>query len=183
MVGGTDGEQSRSGILKYVCAVSSAQKKKLIAQLVKHVEGEMDTMRKAALDAAEGATHAEAKPENDKDTRAIEASYLAAGQAERYRTMERSLKVLVQLDVPELKTTAPIVSTALITLEDEDGETTRYLLLPSFGGVVLTEGNQKIQVVTPPSPLGAALLGRTTGDTIELRVKSGRKELTITEVA
>ena len=42
-----------------------------------HVEGEIATMRKAALDAAEGATHAEAKPENDKDTRAIEASYLA----------------------------------------------------------------------------------------------------------
>jgi len=165
-----------------VAPAREKKKQQLLAQLVKHVEGEMDTMRKAALDAAEGATHAEAKPENDKDTRAIEASYLAAGQAERYRRIEKSLKVLVQLDVPELKSNASIVSTALITLEDEEGAPTRYLLLPYFGGVVLTMNGEKVQVITPPSPLGAALLGRTTGDTIELRVKSGRKELTITDV-
>jgi len=31
----------------------------------------------------EGATHEENKPENDKDTRALEQSYLARGQAQR----------------------------------------------------------------------------------------------------
>jgi len=162
--------------------VSRAKKKKLIAALVKHVEAEMATMRKAALDAAEGATHAEAKPENDKDTRAIEASYLAAGQAERFRQLEASLKVLRGLELPELPKTAPIAATAVVTLEDEDGELTRFLMLPSFGGVVLEHEGQKVQVVTPPSPLGAALLGRTRGETIELRAKAGRRELTITDV-
>ncbi|MBS1151446.1 MAG: uncharacterized protein H6Q89_3144 [Myxococcaceae bacterium] len=162
--------------------MSRAKKKKLIAALVKHVEAEMATMRKAALDAAEGATHAEAKPENDKDTRAIEASYLAAGQAERFRQLEASLKVLRGLELPELPKTAPIAATAVVTLEDEDGELTRFLMLPSFGGVVLEHEGQKVQVVTPPSPLGAALLGRTRGETIELRAKAGRRELTITDV-
>lgn len=162
--------------------MSRARKKKLIALLVTHVEGEMATMRKAALDAAEGATHAEAKPENDKDTRAIEASYLAAGQAERFRQLEAALKVLVGLELRELPKRAPITATAVVTLEDEEGEQTRFLLLPSFGGVVLEDQGQKVQVVTPPSPLGTALLGRTEGDVIELRVKSGRRELTIVEV-
>ncbi len=162
--------------------VSRAKKKKLISRLITHVEGEMATMRKAALDAAEGATHAEAKPENDKDTRAIEASYLAAGQAERFRQLETSLKILICLDLLELSKSSPITSTAVVTLEDEDGALTRYLLLPSFGGVVLEHEGHKVQVVTPPSPLGTALLGKTQGDVIELRVKSGRKELTITDV-
>lgn len=162
--------------------MSRAKKKKLILLLVQHVEAEMATMRKAALDAAEGATHAEAKPENDKDTRAIEASYLAAGQAERFRQLEASLKVLRGLELPELPKTAPIAATAVVTLEDEDGELTRFLMLPSFGGVVLEHEGQKVQVVTPPSPLGAALLGRTRGETIELRAKAGRRELTITDV-
>ena len=162
--------------------MSNAKKKKLIARLVTHVEGEIATMRKAALDAAEGATHAEAKPENDKDTRAIEASYLAAGQAERFRQLDASLKVLLSLELLELSKTAPIAATAVVTLEDDDGELTRFLLLPSFGGVVLEHEGKKVQVVTPPSPLGTALLGRSQGDVIELRVKSGRRELTIVDV-
>ena len=162
--------------------VSHAKKQKLIARLIAHVEGEMATMRKAALDAAEGATHAEARPENDKDTRAIEASYLAAGQAERFRQLESSLKVLKGLELPELPKSAPITATAVITLEDDDGERTRFLMLPSFGGVVLEHDGKKVQVVTPPSPLGTALLGRTQGDVIELRGKAGRRELTIVDV-
>ncbi len=162
--------------------VSHAKKKKLIAHLITHVQAEMATMRKAALDAAEGATHAEAKPENDKDTRAIEASYLAAGQAARFRQLEVSLKVLTGLDLLELPKTAPITATAVVTLEDEEGEHSSFLLLPSFGGVVLELEGNKIQVVTPPSPLGTALLGRTRGEVIELKVKSGRRELTIVDV-
>ena len=162
--------------------MSNAKKKKLIARLVTHVEGEIATMRKAALDAAEGATHAEAKPENDKDTRAIEASYLAAGQAERFRQLDASLKVLLSLELLELSKTAPIAATAVVTLEDDDGGLTRFLLLPSFGGVVLEHEGKKVQVVTPPSPLGTALLGRSHGDVIELRVKSGRRELRIVDV-
>ncbi len=162
--------------------MSQAKKKKLIARLVTHVEGEIATMRKAALDAAEGATHAEAKPENDKDTRAIEASYLAAGQAERFRQLEASLKVLINLDLLDRAKSAPISATAVVTLEDDAGEQTRFLMLPSFGGVVLELEGNKVQVVTPPSPLGAALLGRSLGEVIELRVKSGRRELTIVDV-
>ena len=158
------------------------KKKELIARLVTHVQGEMATMRKAALDAAEGATHAEAKPENDKDTRAIEASYLAAGQAERFRQMESALNVLLGLEMAELKKSSPITATAVITLEDDAGEQTAFLLLPSFGGVGLELNGKKVQVVTPPSPLGAALLGRTEGDVIELRAKGGKRELTIIDV-
>ena len=45
--------------------MSRAKKKKLVASLIAHVQGEIATMRKAALDAAEGATHAEARPENE----------------------------------------------------------------------------------------------------------------------
>ena len=162
--------------------MSRARKRKLVERLVAHVEGELATMRKAALDAAEGATHEEAKPENDKDTRAIEASYLAAGQAERFRQLEASLKMLENLELLELKKSAPISSSAVITLEDDDEVKTTYLLLPYFGGVALELEGLKVQVVTPPSPLGAALLGKTTGDVIELRVKAGRRELTIVDV-
>lgn len=139
-------------------------------------------MRKAAYDAAEAATHAEAKPENDKDTRALEASYLAAGQAERVRELETALKMLAGLEVKDVGKTTPICASAVITLEDGEGVKTMFFMSPHGGGVRLDLEGTSVQVVTPQSPLGKALLGRLHGDVIELRGKSGLREMTIADV-
>ena len=144
-------------------------------------------MRKAAYDAAEAATHAEAKPENDKDTRALEASYLAAGQASRVGALENALKLLVGVELKDIGKTTPICATAVITLEDGDGAHSMFFMSPHGGGVRLDlelEGGTRasVQVVTPQSPLGKALLGRLHGDVIELRGKSGLREMTIIDV-
>lgn len=154
----------------------------LLASLLAHVESEIATMRKAAYDAADAATHAEAKPENDKDTRALEASYLAAGQAERVRELEAALKVLAGLELRDIGETTPICASAVITLEDEHGARTLFFMTPHGGGVKLDLEGTGVQVVTPQSPLGKALLGRLHGDTIELRGKSGLREMTIIDV-
>ena len=162
--------------------VNRERKRALLGSLVVQVELEIATMRKAAYDAAEAATHAEAKPENDKDTRALEASYLAAGQAERVRELESALKLLLGLEVRELGTTTPICASAVITLEDDDGVRTVFFMSPHGGGSKLDLDGVVVQVVTPQSPLGKALLGRTHGDTIELRGKSGLREMSIIDV-
>jgi len=142
-------------------------------------------MRKAAYDAAQAATHEEAKPENDKDTRALEASYLAAGQAERVRALETAAKVLAGLELKDIGKTTPICASAVITLEDDEGTRTVFFMSPHGGGVRLELDGAppaSVQVVTPQSPLGKALLGRTHGETIELRGKSGLREMTIVDV-
>jgi transcription elongation GreA/GreB family factor len=162
--------------------VSRERKKALLAALVAQVEGEIATMRKAAYDAAEAATHAEAKPENDKDTRALEASYLAAGQAERVRELESALKLLVSLELRDIGPATPICASAVITLEDDDGASSLFFMSPHGGGLRLDLEGKSVQVVTPQSPLGKALLGRLHGDVIELRGKSGLREMTIVDV-
>jgi hypothetical protein len=58
-------------------------KAQLKAELVTILEGTLAGLERAHADARAGATHEEAKPENDKDTRALEQSYLARGQAIR----------------------------------------------------------------------------------------------------
>ena len=63
-------------------------KKALVATLVEKLDNELANMKRAAKDAREAATHEEAKPENDKDTRALEASYLAGAQAARVRELD-----------------------------------------------------------------------------------------------
>jgi transcription elongation GreA/GreB family factor len=162
--------------------LSRERKRALLASLISHVEAEIANMRRAALDAAEAATHAEAKPENDKDTRALEASYLAAGQASRVGELETALKLLTGLELRDIGKSTPICASAVITLEEEDGTRSVFFMSPHGGGVRLDLDGTSVQVVTPQSPLGKALLGRTHGDTFELRGKSGLREMTIVEV-
>jgi transcription elongation GreA/GreB family factor len=162
--------------------MSRDRKRVLLAGLLTHVEGEIATMRKAAYDAAAAATHEEAKPENDKDTRALEASYLAAGQAERVRALEVAVKVLAGLELRDIGKTTPICASAVVTLEDDDGARTCFFMSPHGGGVRLELDGASVQVVTPQSPLGKAILGKLHGDVIELRAKAGLREMTIVDV-
>jgi transcription elongation GreA/GreB family factor len=157
------------------------KKNELVAALRSALEGELANMRRAAADARAAATHEEAKPENDKDTRALEASYLAGAQAARVRELEGSLKLLDQLPLLDLEG-KPIQSTALVTLEDEDGARTTFWLAPLGGGTSLASSAGPAQVLTPQSPLGKQLLGRTEGDVIEVRGKTGLREMTIVSV-
>ena len=162
--------------------MSRERKRTLLVDLLAQLELEIATMRKAAYDAAQAATHEEAKPENDKDTRALEASYLAAGQAERVRVLEAAVKVLTQLELKDIGETTPICASAVITLEDGDGTRSMFFMSPHGGGLRLELDGHGVQVVTPQSPLGKALLGRTHDDVIELRGKSGLREMSIVAV-
>ncbi len=157
-------------------------KRALVGALLAKLEGELATMRKAAKDAREAATHEEAKPENDKDTRALEASYLAGGQAARVRDLEGSIKAIASMALLDLSGGAKAVqASAVVVLEDEDEARTTFFYAPFGGGTSLIVGDIAAQVVTPTSPLGQALLGRTEGDVIELRA-ARRREMTIVEV-
>ncbi|HVJ93739.1 MAG TPA: GreA/GreB family elongation factor [Labilithrix sp.] len=159
-------------------------KQRLIEALLAKLDEELVTMRRAAKDAREAATHEEAKPENDKDTRALEASYLAGAQAARVREIEGAIKAIGTMPLLDLSGGKAIVSSAIVVLEDEDEERTTFLVAPFGGGITLAVDSLSVQVVTPQSPRGQALLGRTQGDVIEVRgTKPGPpRELTVVEV-
>lgn len=156
-------------------------KQALVAALLGKLEEELATMRRAAKDAREAATHEEAKPENDKDTRALEASYLAGAQAARVRDLEASIKLIASMPVLDLSDGRPIQASAVVTLEDDGGRSTTFFLAPVGGGTVLEHEGFSVQVLTPQSPRGRALLGRSSGDVIDA-AKPGARELTITDV-
>jgi transcription elongation GreA/GreB family factor len=144
----------------------------------------MTASQSAAAEFAEGvrrdATHEEAKPENDKDTRALEQTYLARGQAMRAEALAEEISLLRSLDLGQ-KAKA-VVAGALIALTDDDG--TRCLFYaPHGGGNEFEVDGVQVTVVTPVSALGRALLGREVGDEIELRVRGQQRFYEIEAVA
>ena len=151
-------------------------KKTLKAELVRTLEATLATLEAAHADTREAATHDEAKPENDKDTRALEQSYLARGQAMRIEALKAGLAAVGTMS---LAVTEVARSGALLALEDEAGDTVRYFLAPEGGGTKLGGG---VQVVTPVSPLGASLMGKREGEEVELKLAGKSRQLTVLSV-
>ena len=150
--------------------MAGIDKRALIAKLRDDLAGTIAVLRHAAQEAREAATHEEAKPENDKDTRAVEAAYLAGAQADRVRELERTSAALASLDLRSFGPADAISSAALVEL-DTDGATHWYFLAPQGGGMRVTVGGVEVQVVTPQSALGRELLGKALGAVVELKLQ------------
>jgi hypothetical protein len=150
--------------------MTTVDKQALIAELRADIARSVAVLTRAAAEAREAATHEESRPENDKDTRAVEAAYLAGAQADRARELDRTSAALASLDLLPFAPGAPISSAALVQL-DHDGGSTWYFLAPQGGGMRATVGGVTVQVLTPQSALGRELLGKKAGDELEVTIQ------------
>jgi transcription elongation GreA/GreB family factor len=136
------------------------------------------TKRERSYHAAkEAATHEEARPENDKDTRALEQSYLARGEALR---VEELRSALADVQAMRLLARDELVRPGALVTTDEASETRQIWVAPHGGGVRLAGGT--VHVVTPKSPLGRALLGKQRGEQCEVVLAGRTRVLTIVSV-
>jgi len=154
------------------------RKQALRDQLLAALEASLATARAAHTAAVEGATHGEARAESDKDTRGLEQSYLARGQAERVEQLTTAIAAIEAMAWREFAAQDAVDLGALVTVE-EDGDQQQFLLAPQGGGITLSGG---VQVVTPRAPLGGALLKARAGDTVEVRRPGGVRELSVLAV-
>lgn len=149
--------------------------------LLRELSTRVAHMAGVAKSTADGATHAEAKPENDKDTRALEQSYLARGQALRVEQLIEQREVLRFLPLRSYGASDAVGAGALVRVESDEGVLTLFIA-PHGGGTELAVDGVQVRVITPQSALGALLLGRTVGDGFELRVKGELREYVIAAV-
>ena len=145
-------------------------KQQLLRIIIATLENDLALFSAAAKAAHAAATHEECQPDNKYDTTALEASYVAQGQANRARDIRLSLEEYRSLALQEFDATTPIRLTALVTLADEAGNLRQLFLGPQAGGMKINDGTGEVMVITPASPLGRALLGQRVGDEIESSV-------------
>jgi transcription elongation GreA/GreB family factor len=156
-------------------------KRALLAELRARITAEVAAMTKIAKDAALAATHEENKPENDKDMRSTEASYIARGQAERVRVLERAVAALGSMSVREFAEGDAIQASALVDVAFK-GSRTRYLIVPVAGGMMVKADDDEIHTLATTSPLGKALLGLSEGDEAEVDTPQGVKSCVVLRV-
>jgi transcription elongation GreA/GreB family factor len=158
-------------------------KENLLRGIVAALAADLATLTAAAKGAHAAATHEECAPDNKYDTTALEASYVAQGQANRASEIRRALERYRALDLRSFDEKTPIRLTALVTLESEDGCCRQVFVGPDAGGLKVGDGETECIVITPESPLGRALLGKVCDDEIHTGQGEARKTYTIVAVA
>lgn len=143
------------------------------------LEEELRFVEQASKAAHEAATSEESKPENEYDTRALEASYLAEAQAKRALELKRMIAGLRSM--PRTGKSNEIESGCVVEL-DAEGTSVFYVVLPFGAGLSATVNGKKVSVVTLESPLGQALAGKKLGDTFEFRRAGTAKEFAVLKV-
>ncbi len=157
----------------------------LLAEVRARVAADLAAVSSSQRETQAGATHEEAKPESDKDTRAIEASYLARGLAERVASLRTAAAKLQRLQVRGFDEDDAIALTALVGLADVDDEDdlVRYFVLPAGAGIKLDHAGEVIRVVTPESPVGQALLGKRCDDEVTVPARGGARSKVIASLS
>lgn len=118
------------------------------------------------MDAHAAATDPDSKAEGKYDTRSLEASYLAIGQARHVDELAEAVRLFDGLSLPVFSEDDPINIGALVEA-DIRGETDFLLLVPAAGGMILESDDRKITLLTPASQLYQGLIGKKMGDYVE----------------
>jgi transcription elongation GreA/GreB family factor len=156
-------------------------KTELVQRIIAQLTHDLKVFSTAAKAAHEAATHEENQPDNKYDTLALEASYVAQGQANRAQELRQSINVYRQLQL--ISGTETVCLTSLVTIEAENGTRKVVFIGPREGGLKIEYENTEIMVISPTSPLGRELIGKCPGDTAVIATGSKSVEYDIVAVS
>ncbi|MBU1069074.1 GreA/GreB family elongation factor [Myxococcota bacterium] len=143
----------------------------MLDAILEKLAAEAKTLAQAAMTAHQAATHEDNKARSKYETLALEASYIAQGQANRAAELAAAVKLYERLEPVPFLAETPIAPGALVTFDETGGRTGRVFLGPDQGGLKVTVDGVEVVVITEPSPLGQALLGLTLDEEFVFRGK------------
>jgi len=152
-------------------------KKKVFKAVFLALEEELRRQLKGQTMAAEGATHTEAKAETKWDTCGLEQSYLARGLAKQVEDLAIQFERLRGFVPPNYAGKA--IGVGALVETETDGFKDLFFLLECGGGTEVEVDGREITVITPESPVGAVLLGKTMGETYSFRTGMAGKILIV----
>jgi endo-alpha-1,4-polygalactosaminidase (GH114 family) len=140
-------------------------KSELLEKIRAVLRANLERLVRAASEAHAAATDPGSKAEGKYDTRSLEASYLAAGQARQVDDLAASLRTFEALNLPVFEPHHAIDAGALVETQLYN-ETSYFLLVPTAGGLDLLHEGRQITLLTPESPLYQRLLGLHVADSL-----------------
>ncbi len=146
-------------------------KRRIREEILGKLAAEARTLAAAARQAHEAATHEDNRARSKYETLALEASYIAQGQANRARELAEAVKLYERLELARFSDQTPVALSALVTFVEPGGKAGIVFLGPDQGGLKVSVDGTEVVVITEASPLGQALLGLTCDDEFSFRGK------------
>ena len=144
--------------------------------VINDLEKNLKVLVESAFEAKEASTNEESKAENKYDTRGLEASYLASGQAKRAQELQEKIYLLKKVEVKDFSEEDSIGISSLIKILIDDSE--QYFFIIPAGGIEVKYKNQSIKTINIESPLGSQIFGQKLGHDFQLN----NKEYEVVEV-
>ena len=154
----------------------------IVQLIVEQLTHDLAVQFNAAITAHEASTDSENIPDNKYEILALEASYVAQGQANRAQDIKRALEVYKQLTLQQFDDGSTIRLTALVSLAGDSATSRTVFIGPLEGGLKVTDQLTEIVVITPASPLGRSLIGKTVGEMVNIGSGPGGKKFEIVAV-
>lgn len=148
-------------------------KSQLKEEIVSMLQQQHNITLDAVNQAVASATDKETIPEHKYDTLALEAAYLAHGQAMRVTESEERIRQFLALDLPQ--NPDQVTLGCLVALRDENASLHWFFVSPVSGGLKVNWQGLSIILVTFQSPLGKALRDKELGDDVEYLVGNETK--------
>jgi hypothetical protein len=140
-------------------------KARLLELIRNELRAQLLRLTQAAQEAHAAATDAGSKAESKYDTRNLEASYLASGQAKQVDELAEALRLFEAFDATISDGGDAIVMGALVETSFSS-HNAWFLLAPSAGGLEIECEGHEVTVLTPASPLYQQLLGKRLGEVL-----------------
>jgi len=144
-------------------------KRKVIEQVVKKLKKEIEIGKKASKEAFDTATDDEAYSDGKYDTRSLEASYLAGGQAQIVKELGDALQGFNLLKAQQFiqPPSKQVGLGSLLEIQSKSGSSW-YIIGPGGGGIEVEVDGCLVTILTLYSPFGEAVASKQTGEIIEL---------------
>ncbi|MAD45093.1 MAG: hypothetical protein CMI02_03860 [Oceanospirillaceae bacterium] len=147
--------------------MSESKKRQLKAALLAALDEEIQAALDGATQAHETASHEDNKPENQYDTLALEAAYLAHGQSERIRTLQETRIRISHWQAADYSDDEGIQTGVLVMLQPvQHPAAARWLWITPVGGRQLQVDGHDIQVISTQAPLARQLMQCMAGDDV-----------------
>ena len=150
------------------------EKAQLQRKIIQQLESQWRIAYDSAQRAAEAATDEETIPEHKYDTLAIEAAYLAHGQAMRLQSIQDHIQQYKKLTF-RASEDQKVTLGAYVEVVDEWEQEKAFFIGPCCGGLKIVWQDKRVFVLTPESPLGKALLGKQLGDEVDVTLANQRQ--------
>ena len=140
-------------------------KEQIVQAILERLRVDFETHQTTSNMTRAASNDAETKSEGKYDTRSTEENYLADGLAKKALAAAQAAKEFRDLPFEEFSSTQAIKLGALVKLSFDDDHAW-FFLGPAAGGVEIECEGELVTVITPGSPLGSQILGKTVGDLI-----------------